>query len=137
MSCSRAFTLMEIMLVVIVVGILATMVASNFSGMSTDARISRAQADVAQIRTQLGLFESRYGRYPSQEDGGLLALIERPSSIDQEDWRRLSQNPAIDPWGNPYVYLSGVQRVDDSLEYNLYSIGANKADDRMSGDDIF
>ncbi len=132
----RAFTLMEIMLVVIIIGILATMVITNFGGMSTDARISRAQADIAQLRTQIALFEQRYGRYPTDEDGGLMALLERPSTIPREDWRRIGETDPIDPWGNAYIYLSAGSRVDQTRDFNLYSPGPNGTDEAMQGDDI-
>lgn len=133
---SRGFTLMEIMLVVIIIGILASMVIANFGGMSTEAKISRSQADIAQLRMQLGLFEQRYGRYPTDEDGGLIALLEKPNSIPETEWRRFGENEPIDPWGNPYVYLVGSRRVDKEREYNLYSMGPNGEDNGMKDDDI-
>ena len=130
------FTLMEIMLVVIIIGILAAMVISNFGGMSNEAKTSRAQADISQLRVQLGLFEQRIGHYPTDEDGGLMALLERPSSIPETQWRRFGENEPIDPWNNTYVYLSGNRRIDKDRDYNLYSIGPNGQDDNMTGDDI-
>lgn len=130
------FTLMEIMLVVIIIGILASMVIANFGGMSTEAKISRAQADLSQIRMQLGLFEQRYGHYPTDEEGGLMALLERPSTISENDWRRFGENEPLDPWNNPYVYLVVNRRIDKDRDYNLYSMGPNAQDDNMTGDDI-
>lgn len=135
-SRRRAFTLMEIMLVVIIIGILAAMVVANFGGMSTDAKVTRAQADIAQIRMQLGLFEQRYGHYPTEEERGLMALLERPSTIPENEWRRCGETEPIDPWGNAYVYLSGSRRLDTSRDYNLYSMGPNEQDESMTGDDI-
>ncbi|MEQ8819162.1 MAG: type II secretion system major pseudopilin GspG [Sumerlaeia bacterium] len=132
----RGFTLMEIMLVVIIIGILAAVVVTNFSGMSTDARLARAQADLGQLRTQLSLFEQRYGRYPTLEDGGLMALLERPSSIPEDEWRRFGETEPIDPWGNPYVYLTESARLDTDRPFNLYSMGPNKEDNAMQEDDV-
>lgn len=132
----RGFTLMEIMLVVIIIGILASLVVANLGGMSTEARIARAQADIAQIRMQLGLFEQRCGHYPTDEEGGLMALLERPSTIPVEEWRRFGENEPIDPWGNPYVYLVGSARIDKIRDFNLYSMGQNQEDDGMEEDDI-
>ncbi|MBE7558154.1 prepilin-type N-terminal cleavage/methylation domain-containing protein [bacterium] len=68
------FTLMEIMLVVIIIGILATLVVANLGGMTTTARITKAQADIAQFRTQLGLFEQLYGRYPTEQGVSLICV---------------------------------------------------------------
>lgn len=133
---TRGFTLLEIMLVVIIISVLASLVIVNFGGMSTDAKIARTQADLSQIRMQLGLFEQRYSHYPMEEEGGLKALLERPSTIAEAEWRRFGENEAIDPWGNAYVYLVGSRRADATRDYNLYSPGPNGIDDGMQGDDI-
>lgn len=135
-GAARGFTLMEIMLVVIIIGILASMVVANLGGMSTEARVTRAQADLASLRLQLGLFEQRYGHYPTDEEGGLYALLERPSTIAEADWRRFGEKDPIDPWGNPYVYLAGSRRLDKERDYNLYSMGPNGQDDAMKDDDV-
>jgi len=127
---------MEIMLVVIIIGILASLIVANLGGMSTEARITRAQADIAQIRMQLGLFEQRYGHYPTETEGGLMALLEQPGTISDEEWRRFGENDPIDPWGNPYIYLVNGARIDRARDFNLYSMGQNEVDDRMEGDDI-
>jgi general secretion pathway protein G len=136
-ASSGGFTLMEIMLVVMIIGILATIVVANLGGMSTEAKITRAQADIATFRTQLGIFEQRYGHYPTEEEGGLMALVERPSTISEADWKgRLIENDPTDPWGVPYVYLVESRRIDKTRNFNLYSMGPNKQDDQMTGDDV-
>lgn len=132
----HGFTLMEIMLVVIIIGILASMVVVNLGGMSTEAKVSRARADIAQIRMQIGLFEQKYGHYPTEDEGGLMALLERPSAIPESEWRRFGESEPIDPWGNPYVYLEGSRRIDQDRDFNLYCVGPNLADEGMQGDDI-
>jgi general secretion pathway protein G len=124
------------MLVVIIISVLASMVIVHFGGMSTEAKVARTQADIAQIRMQLGLFEQRYGHYPAEEEGGLKALLERPSTIAENEWRRFGENEAVDPWGNAYAYLPGDRRIDKTRDFNLYSYGPNGADDGMQGDDI-
>lgn len=134
---SKGFTLMEIMLVVIIIGIVASVVVANLGGMSTEARITRSKADISQIKMQLGLFEQRFGHYPTEEDGGLIALLERPDTIPEEDWRRFGENDPIDPWGNTYIYLTESSRIDKDRYFNLYSMGPNEEDDGMSEDDIF
>lgn len=133
---NRGFTLMEIMLVVIIIGILAALVATNFTGMSEDARVARAKSDIQQLRMQLGLFEQRYGHYPNMAENGLRALLERPSTIPEKDWRRFGDSEPTDPWGNMYIYLVGSSRVDPDRDYNLYSMGPNGQDDGMKEDDI-
>jgi general secretion pathway protein G len=137
LGATRGFTLMEIMLVVLIIGILATIVVGNMGGMSTEARITRALADISQIKLQLALFEQRYSHYPTEEEGGLMALIERPSTISEEEWKgRFLDTDPIDPWGNPYVYLVGSRRIDKTRAFNLYSMGPGKIDDGMTGDDV-
>lgn len=133
---TSGFTLIEIMLVVIIIGILAAMVIGNFGGMSTEARTTRAQADIGQLRMQLGLFEQRYGHYPTEEEGGLMALLERPSSIAEADWRRFGESEPVDSWGNTYIYLVGNRRIDPDRDFNIYSMGPNGQDDGLKGDDI-
>ena len=132
----RGFTLMEIMLVVIIIAILASVVVANLGGMSTEAKISRAKADLASLRMQLGLFEQRYGHYPTADEGGLMALLERPSTIPEDKWKRFGDSEPIDPWSNAYVYLVGNSRIDKTRDFNLYSCGPDGADDRITGDDI-
>jgi general secretion pathway protein G len=130
------FTLIEIMLVVIIIGILAALVVGNIGGLSTEAKITRAQADISQIRMQIGMFEQRYGHYPKAEEGGLTALLERPSTIPEKDWRVFLEKDPLDPWGNPYIYLADDTRIEKSKPFNIYSMGPNQADDAMTGDDI-
>mgnify|MGYP003566017335 CR=1 FL=1 len=130
----HGFTLMEIMLVVIIIGILAAAVIVNLEGMSTEARITQAQADIAAIKTQLGLFEMKFGHYPTDEEGGLLALVERPDSIPEEKWRKFNAKDEvpIDPWDQPYIY-----RIDsETRKYVLYSMGPNSEDESGEGDDV-
>ena len=135
-AARRGFTLVEIMLVVVIIGILASMVVVNLGGMAGDARESRVQADIAKIRMAVGLFEQKYGHYPTEEEGGLKALYERPSTIPEEKWRRFGETKAVDPWGNPYVYLVDSRRIDRDRDYNLFSMGPNGMDDRMQEDDL-
>lgn len=128
------FTLMEIMLVVIIIGILAAAVVTNISGMSTDASITRAQGDISTIKTQLGLFEMKFGHYPTDEEGGLLALVERPDTIPEDKWRQFngSDEVPIDPWHRPYIYKNDSEK----RKYLLYSAGPNGEDESGEGDDI-
>lgn len=114
---NRAFTLIEMMLVVIIIGVLVAMVAPKLTGRSEEARQSVAKADIeANIGMALDLYELDNGSFPDD----LAAL--RP--------KYLKKDPN-DPWGRPYQYVSpGTHNTDG---YDLYSLGKDGVE---SGDDI-
>ena len=112
-----SFTLIELMLVVVIIGILAAMVVPRLGGRSEQARIAAAQADIeANIALALDLYEMDNGEYPASLD----ALITKPG--DALNWRGpyLKKKP-VDPWGKPYVYQSS--GVHNTGSYDLYSLG--------------
>jgi len=115
-----AFTLIELMLVVIIIGALVAMVLPRLTGRSEQARIVAAEADIrANIATALKLYELDNGNFPSTEEG-LNALLVKPAS--SPNWRGpyLEKKP-IDPWGREYRYrCPGEHRPAD---YDLFSVG--------------
>jgi len=131
----KAFSMIEIMLVVIIIGILAAMVVPNLSGRGQQARMAAAKADIeANITAALDLYELDNGVYPST-DQGLQALISKPSSSPApKGWSgpylKKKKIPK-DPWGSNYVYSSpGTNNTD---EFDLSSLGP---DGVQSSDDI-
>ena len=122
------FTLIELMLVVIIIGVLVSMVVPRLVGRSEEARVSAAKADInANISVALDLFELDNGRYPSAEEG-LAALRTKPASATNWKGPYLKRKP-VDPWGSEYVYRSP---GDHSPDYDLYSFGP---DGTEGGDD--
>ncbi len=131
---NNAFTLIELMLVVIIIGVLAAMVVPRLAGRSEQAREAAAQADIeANIATALDLYELDNGQYPTTEQG-LNALIKKPTSSPLPDnWRGpyLKKEP-LDPWGKHYTYrYPGEHNIED---YDLASWGKDGFEG--GGDDV-
>ena len=126
----RAFTLVELMLVVIIISVLAAMVIPRLTGRSEEARISVAKADIeVNIAIALKLYEMDNGAFPTTAEG-LDALLKAPLSAKNWKGPYLEKKP-IDPWGKPYQYRSpGTHHPQD---YDLYSLGKDGVE---SQDDI-
>jgi general secretion pathway protein G len=113
---NRGFTLIELMLVVIVIGILVAMVAPRFAGRSEQARIAASQADIiSHLAAALDLFELENGRYPTTDEG--LAALRKSG----EKGPYLKRDVPLDPWKRPYVYRSPGQHNRE--DYDLFSVG--------------
>jgi len=122
---NRGFTLIEIMVVIVILGILATLIIPRFMGREEEARRTMARVQMESIETALKLYKLDNGVYPSTEQG-LQALVE-PPSIGQipRKWREggyLEKGKVPpDPWDNDYVYLSPGLHGD----FDLISYGAD------------
>lgn len=104
---SRGFTLIEIMVVVIILGILAAIVAPNVIGRIDDAQITRVQGDLRGIEQALNMYRLDNYQYPTTEQG-LEALVRKPADPGIRNWKAggyISRLPK-DPWGNEYLYLN-------------------------------
>jgi len=118
------FTLIEIMVVVVILGILAALVVPQIMNRPEQAKVTVAKGDIKAIAAALDMYKLDNFAYPSTQQG-LEALVEKPTGNPQpKNWNRdgyLKQVPQ-DPWGNPYQYLSpGTQ----SRPFDLYSYGAD------------
>ena len=127
----RGFTLVEIMVVIVIIGILAVLVVPRVVGRSDDARIAAAKHDVATIQQSLKLYRLDNGRYPTSEQG-LQALVAKPQSAPvPTNWRQYLDKLPKDPWGKEYQYLNpGVHG-----EVDVFSLGADGAPGGAGGAD--
>ena len=127
----RGFTLIEIMVVVVILGILAALVVPQVMNRPDQAKVTVAKGDIKAIAAALDMYKLDNFNYPSTQQG-LTALVEKPSGNPQpSNWSRdgyLMRVPK-DPWGNDYQYLSpGTQG-----QFDLYSLGA---DGKQGGSDL-
>lgn len=117
---SRGFTLIEIMVVVVIMGILAALVVPKLMGRTDDARIAAARQDIATIMQSLKLYRLDNHRYPTTEQG-LQALVVKPTSGPAADgWKTGGYVDRLpkDPWGGDYQYLSpGIHGEVDVFSY--------------------
>ena len=121
---SRGFTLIEIMVVVVIIGLLAAVIVPQVVNKVDEARVTRAKADIASIESALTIFRLDNSKYPTTEQG-LAALTTQPTDPSIRNWRPggyLTKKVGKDPWGNEYQYVfPGTQ----GGEYDLFSLGAD------------
>ena len=120
MNQQRGFSLIEIMVVVVILGILASLVVPKIIHRPDEARIVKAKQDVLAIQNALDLYRLDNGVYPST-DQGLLALVEKPTSNPiPHDWKLYLKSIPKDPWGRDYLYLNPGQHG----EIDVFTYGA-------------
>jgi general secretion pathway protein G len=117
------FTLIEIMVVVVILGILAVLVAPNVISRIDDARIAKAKQDIRAYETALNLYRMDNFKYPST-DLGLQALVQQPNDPSVRNWKSGGYIDTLrqDPWGSDYLY---VFPGTHGKEYDLYTLGAD------------
>jgi general secretion pathway protein G len=117
----KGFTLIEILVVVMILGLLISLAAPRLIGRTDDAKVVKARADISAIEQALNLYKLDSGEYPTSEQG-LEALVEEPTSGDiPRNWRDggyLERVP-LDPWNGQYLYAA------DGRSYVLRSLGAD------------
>ncbi len=117
------FTLIEIMVVVIIIGFLASVVVPAVLDRVDESRIQKAKADFKQLQTALKLYKIDNFVYPSGEQG-LEALVTKPSLAPvPRNWKSSGyiEQLQMDPWGRPYLYMS----PGEGHEYDIYTLGAD------------
>lgn len=118
------FTLIEVMVVVAILGILATIVMTNVIGKDDQARVTTTKASLSSVAKSLDMYKLDNHKYPTTDEG-LKALVEKPASAKTfPEGGYLSKLPE-DPWGNPFQY---VYPGSNGRKYDLYSLGADGAE---------
>ena len=125
----EAFTLIELMLVVIIIGVLAAMVMPRLVGRSEQARIAAAKADISNIGLAMDMFEMDIGHYPDK----LEDLLTNPGSGEKWKGPYLKKEPK-DPWGKPYKYEPAAS--GEGKDYKVCSSGPSedKTEDDICND---
>ncbi len=127
-SAEQGFTLLEIMVVVVIIGLLAAVVAPTFMDQIDTAAANRARADIRQIETALNLYRLDNFRYPTTSEG-LQALVTNPGETVAPNWRQSLPRIPLDPWQKPYQYASPGQHGD----FDVFTYGA---DGQEGGEDV-
>jgi general secretion pathway protein G len=126
---ASGFTLIEIMVVVVIIGLLAAIVAPNVIRNLNKATVARAKQDIRTIQTAMAEFYSEHYRYPT-EDEGLQILAGQSNAIGQQDLPKYIERVPRDPWQRDYLYNNPGQRGGD---YDVYTLGA---DGEEGGEDV-
>ncbi len=119
MRGAKGFTLVEVLVVVVIIGVLAAMIVPRFIGRTDEARRNAARMQIGQVDSAIQTFYLDYNRYPNSLD----ELVRQPADISDDRWRApsLRERDLRDPWGNALVYrYPGQHGV-----FDLYSLGAD------------
>ena len=118
-----AFTLVEMLLVLVILAVLAAIVIPKFAGRSQQAKETAAKSQISAFEVSLEQFEVDTGYYP-QGSAGLTALVEQPSNAQNWKGPYLAKGIPLDPWGNAYIYTVPGKHNPDT--FDIYSAGPDR-----------
>lgn len=120
---SRGFSMIELMVVMVILGLIAGLVGPRFFGRADVAKVQTAETQIEMMKSAINLFYLDVGRFPKTEEG-LKALVRQPADVRFWQGPYLNDEVPLDPWQNPYQY----QAVRSGIsEFSLYSLGADGA----------
>lgn len=120
-SLQKGFSLIEIMVVLVIMGLLASIVAPAVMDALGDSKSKRVLADFANMETALKMYKLDNFTFPSSEQG-IEALVTEPDTQPKpKNWRSYMPELPLDPWGNPYLYLS----PGEAHSFDIYTLGAD------------
>jgi general secretion pathway protein G len=130
LSKQEGFTLVELIVVVIIIGLLAGLVLPQFIKQGEKATAKAAKAQIELLGTALDTYRLDVSRYPTSQEG-LQALTQRPGGVDRWDGPYLKKEVPNDPWGKPYMYKSpGEHGPYDIVSYGADGVPGGEGNDR-------
>jgi general secretion pathway protein G len=131
---SRGFTLLELMVVIVIIGVLAALIAPNVLSRVGQAKITAAKTDINSLMNALKIYKLDNGRYPSS-DQGLQALVAKPTTgTIPDNWKSYLDKLPEDPWHHPYQYANpGVHGDIDVFSFGADGQAGGEGDDADIG----
>ena len=117
---NRGFTLLELLVVIVIIGLLAGLVAPRYFDQIGKSNTKVAKAQIDSLEKALDQYRLDVGRYPTTE-AGLASLYTKPQNVEKWEGPSLKKPVPLDPWGNPYLYKS----PGDHGDYDLFSYGSD------------